>query len=251
MKKTFLGQEKPLLTLLYSPASADEAIESAQRALKDGAEAFCIQTEALRAEDRNPATYARIFDAMGDRPVYVTNYRQRANEHATDEQIAAGLMELARCGATLCDVMGDLFDPQPGEMTWNADAAEKQKKLIAELHAAGAEVLMSCHIYEFTPAEQVLAIAREQRRRGADIVKLVTGAQSMEQQLENLRITELLRRELDAPFLFLSCGQCELHRRVGPMLGCCMALCSLNDSVEPRPIQPMLRKMKRIRDNWQ
>ena len=251
MKKTFLGKEKPLLTLLYSPASADEAIESAQRALKDGAEAFCIQTEALRAEDRNPATYARIFDAMGGRPVYVTNYRQRANEHATDEQITTGLVELARCGATLCDVMGDLFDPQPGEMTWNADAAEKQKKLIAELHAAGAEVLMSCHIYEFTPAERVLEIAREQRRRGADIVKLVTGAQSMEQQLENLRITELLRRELDAPFLFLSCGQCELHRRVGPMLGCCMALCSLDDSVEPRPIQPMLRKMKRIRDNWQ
>ena len=49
MKKTFLGKEKPLLTLLYSPASADEAIESAQRSLKDGAEAFCIQTEALRA----------------------------------------------------------------------------------------------------------------------------------------------------------------------------------------------------------
>ena len=136
-------------------------------------------------------------------------------------------------------------------MTWDNDAAEKQKKLIAELHAAGAEVLMSCHIYEFTPAEQVLAIAREQRRRGADIVKLVTGAQSMEQQLENLRITDLLRRELDAPFLFLSCGQCEIHRRVGPMLGCCMALCSLDDSVEPRPIQPMLRKMKQIRDNWQ
>ena len=251
MKKSFLNQEKPLLTLLYSPASAEEAIRSAQRALTDGAEAFCIQTEALRPEDRSPAVYARIFDAMDGRPVYVTNYRQRANEHASDEDIAAGLVELARCGATLCDVMGDLFDRQPGEMTWNPDAAEKQKALIAQLHAAGAEVLMSCHIYEFTPAEQVLAIAREQRRRGADIAKIVTSAQSMEQQLENLRITDLLRRELGAPFLFLSCGQCEIHRRVGPMLGCCMALCSLDDAVEPRPIQPMLRKMKHIRDNWQ
>ena len=40
MKKSFLNQEKPLLTLLYSPATAEEAIRSAQRALTDGAEAF-------------------------------------------------------------------------------------------------------------------------------------------------------------------------------------------------------------------
>ena len=88
------------------------------------------------------------------------------------------------------------------------------------------------------------------KERGADIVKIVTGAETMEEQLENLRITYLLKKELNAPFLFLSGGECQLHRRMGPMLGCCMYLCSLNDEEEPKPVQPMLRKIKAIRDNW-
>lgn len=250
MKKSFLNREKPWLTLLFRPASEENAIATIHKAIADGVEAFCLQTEALRPEDRNPEAYERIFAAMGERPVYTTNYRQDTNENASDEQIAAGLLELARCGATVCDVMGDMFDPQPGEMTRDPMAVKKQEQLIDALHAAGAEVLMSSHVWRFTPAEEVLEIARDQQSRGADIVKIVTGADTMEQQLENLRITNLLKRELKARFLFLSGGTCELHRRIGPMLGCCMYLCSLDDSVEPKPIQPMLRKARQILENW-
>ena len=250
MKKSFLNREKPWLTLLFSPTSAEDAIRDVRKALEDGAEAFCIQTEALRPEDRDPESYRRIFDAMGDCPVYVTNYRHHANEHASDEEIADGLLELAHCGATLCDIMGDLFDPQPGEMTTSPEAVEKQMALIEQLHAAGAEVLMSSHVLQYTPAERVLEIASDQQSRGTDIVKIVTGADTVEQQLENLRITNLLKQELKVPFLFLSGGVCEIHRRIGPMLGCCMYLCSLDDNVEPKPIQPMLRKTKQIWENW-
>ncbi|MDY4582556.1 MAG: type I 3-dehydroquinate dehydratase [Candidatus Faecousia sp.] len=250
MKKSFLNREKPWLTLLFRPKSADIALDTIHRAISDGVEAFCLQTEALCPEDRNPETYRKLFAAMGERPVYTTNYRQDSNEKASDEQIAAGLLELAHCGATVCDVMGDLFDPQPGEMTVNPAAVKKQEQLIDELHAAGAEVLMSCHVFRFTPAEEVLEIARNQQSRGVDIVKIVTGADTMEQQLENLRITHLLKQELKVPFLFLSGGMCEIHRRIGPMLGCCMYLCSLDDSVEPKPFQPMLRKTKQIWENW-
>ena len=57
-------------------------------------------------------------------------------------------------------------------------------------------------------------------------------------------------RQRRMPFLFLSGGMCEIHRRIGPMLGCCMYLCSLDDSVEPKPFQPMLRKTRQIWDNW-
>lgn len=249
-KKSFLNREKPLLTLLFSPPSAESAIRDVRRALEDGVEAFCIQTEALRSEDRNPEGYKRIFSAMGNCPVYVTNYRHHANEHATDEKIADGLLELAHCGATLCDIMGDLFDPQPGEMTTNPEAVDKQMALVEQLHAAGAEVLMSSHVLQYAPVQRVLEIAHNQQSRGTDIVKIVTGADTMEQQLENLRITNLLKQKLKVPFLFLSGGVCEIHRRIGPMLGCCMYLCSLDDNVEPKPVQPMLRKTKQIWDNW-
>ena len=90
----------------------------------------------------------------------------------------------------------------------------------------------------------------EQQKRGADIVKIVTGANCMEQQIENLRITELLKRELKVPFLFLSVGECSLHRRIGPMLGSCMWLCVQEYDELSTPAQPLLHKVKAIRENF-
>lgn len=250
MKPTFLTYEQPLLTLLFSGKTPAEVAGKVTRAIREGAEGFCLQTCQLEAQYRNREDYRKIFSAMENRPVYVTNYRHGVNETASDQTIAEGLVELAESGATLCDVMGDLFDPQPGELTVNPEAVQKQKQLIRRIHQAGAEVIMSSHVLVFTPAERVLEIALAQQERGADIVKIVTGADTMEEQLENLRITNLLKKELKTPFLFLSGGECQLHRRIGPMLGCCMYLCSLDDEEEPKPVQPMLRKIKAIRDNW-
>lgn len=247
MKPSFVHYEKPTIALIFSPQSAEEALQKIQLGIEQGAEGFCIQTEALPTEDRNPETYRAIFAAAGNRPVYVTNYRHHSNENASDEEIAEGLLELAHCGATVCDVMGDMFDCQPGEMTTDPVAVEKQKKLIADLHEAGVEVLMSSHVLKFTPAEQVLEIALRQQERGVDIVKIVTGAETMEQQLENLRITNLLKQELKVPFLFLSGGECHLHRRIGPMLGCCMYLCTPNGGAG---VQPNLKDIIAYRENY-
>ena len=155
---------------------------------------------------------------------------------------------MAENGATLCDVMGDMFCRHPEELTNDKKAIEKQIALIEKIHEKGAQVLMSSHILKFTPAERVLEVALEQKRRGADIIKIVTGADSMEQQLENLRITNLLKRELGAPFLFLSGGECSLHRRLGIKLGCCMSLCVYEHDVLSTPTQPLLSTMKNVRD---
>ena len=88
----------------------------------------------------------------------------------------------------------------------------------------------------------------EQKRRGADIIKIVTAANNMEQQIENLRITDLLKKELGAPFLFLSGGECSLHRRLGIKLGCCMALCVYEHDALSTHAQPLLQTMKTVRD---
>ena len=88
-------------------------------------------------------------------------------------------------------------------------AIEKQKKLIETIHEKGAKVLMSSHVFTFTPAERVLEIALEHQRRGADICKIVTGADTMEEQIENLRIIRLLKHVLTIPFLFLCGGVCN------------------------------------------
>ena len=136
-------------------------------------------------------------------------------------------------------------------MTYDKAAVEKQRALIDKLHSKGAKVLMSSHIFKFTPKEQVLKIALEHQSRGADICKIVVGADDMEQQLENLKIMYHLRNKIDTPFLFLSGGECRILRRIGGELGCCMYLCVYEHDAFATPLQPLLRNMKPIRDNME
>lgn len=249
MKKSFLNHSNPLLTVMLQCETPEVAISRIRNANCLGADAYGLQVESLKPEHHNPDTYKRIFAEMKDKPCYVTNYRKANNSGKTDEELAEGLLELADCGATLIDVIGDMFCMHPEELTDNAEAIQKQMKLIDAIHQKGAEVLMSSHLYKYAPAERVLEIAFEQKRRGADVIKIVTAADTMEQQIENLRITDLLKRELGAPFLFLSGGECSLHRRLGIKLGCCMSLCVYEHDHLSTPSQPLLRTMKIIRDN--
>lgn len=213
-----------------------------------GADAYGLQVESLAVEHQNEETFRRLFTAMKDRPCYVTNYRGRQNEGKDDDALAQGLLDLVDYGATLCDVMGDLFCRHEQELTEDTAAIQKQMALIDRIHEKGGEVLMSSHILKFTPAERVLEVALEQKRRGADIIKIVTRADTMEEQIENLRITDLLKRELGAPFLYLSGGVCDLHRRLGISLGCCMSLCVYEHDAFSTAAQPLLSVMKKVRD---
>lgn len=246
MNCSFVHAAKPLLTVMLQCETPETAIGRIRNSLCLGADAFGLQIEAMKPEYHNPETYQRIFAEMKGRPVYVTNYRSRFNQGKSDEELAQGLLTLAESGKVLCDVIGDFFDRQPDELAVDKTAIKKQMELIGQLHERGAEVLMSSHVMKFTPAERVLEIALEQKRRGADVIKIVTGADNMDQQLENLKITNLLKEELGAPFLFLSGGECKLHRRLGIHLGCCMCLCVYEHDALSTPAQPLLGTMKII-----
>ncbi len=248
MKKTFLTHEKPLLTCMVQADNPDRVKELIDTSIPEGAEAFGMQFCRMKPEYRNKKTYKELF-AYTQLPVYVTNYRKHgSNKGKSDEVLAKELLELAECGATLCDVMGDYFDPCEGELTMTEAAVKKQMELIDSLHLRGAEVLMSSHVLKFTPAERVLEIALEHQRRGADICKIVTGADSAEQQIENLRIINMLKENLKIPFLFLSGGECHIMRRIGAMLGNCMSLCVHEYDEHATKTQPLLCDMKKIRE---
>ena len=246
--RTFLNYDKPLLTSMVQASNPDRIKALIDASIPEGAEAIGMQFCQLKAEYRNEKTYRELF-AYTDLPIYVTNYRNHiSNIGKSDDVLAAELVELAECGATLCDVMGDYFDACEGELTMNEDAIKKQIHLIDELHGRGAEVLMSSHVLKFTPAERVLEIALEHERRGADICKIVTGAENTEQQIENLRIINLLKENLKIPFLFLAGGECRILRRIGGSLGCCMYLCVHEYDELATKSQPLLRDMKILRE---
>lgn len=248
MKATFINHDKSLLTVMLQCKTPEVAICRIRNANMLGADAYGLQVESLMPEYHTSDTYKRIFAEGKGRPFYVTNYRTVNNSGKSDEELAEGLLTLAESGAALCDVMGDTFCKHPQELTDDDDAIKKQMQLIDKLHSKGAQVLMSSHVLKYTPAEQVLEMAIEQKRRGADVIKIVTAAETMEQQIENLRITDLLKRELGAPFLFLSGGECSLHRRLGIKLGCCMALCVYEHDALSTSAQPLLSVMKTVTD---
>ena len=247
-EKSFLNFERPPLTVMVQASTPKRIAELMSKSVPEGAEAFGMQFCRMEPHYRNGETYRRLFDRAYGRPVYVTNYRHGYNKEKSDEIIADELLELAECGATLCDVMADLFDRQKGEFTTDASAIKKQEKLIERIHSAGGEVLMSSHILEYTPAECVLEIALEQERRGADICKIVTGAKDMSEQIENMRIINLLREKLSVPFLFLSGGESRILRRIGGELGCCMYLCVYEYDPLATRSQPLLSDMVKIRE---
>lgn len=252
MKPTFLNQSRPLITSMINRDADPVAVRYAiKNSICDGADAIGIQLCKLKFEYRTEEHLKTMFAAAGQRPIYITNYRMAKNENLSYEECMNGLLMGLRYGATLADIMGDTFDKSEMELTKNPSAIDRQRKLIDQIHAMDKEVLMSSHILKFTPAEVVLEVALEHQRRGADISKIVTFASSEEEEMENLRITTLLKKELDIPFLFLSGGtHSKIHRRIGPMLGCVTYLAVQSYDVGSVYTQPTVKAAKAIRDNF-
>lgn len=249
MTPSFINYEKPLLTVMIKQTQNPEnIIAEIKRALGCGAEAFGLQAESLPRKYHTAENFKKIFGEMQGKPLYITNYHHSHNAELSYDELADELLMFAELGATLCDIEGDMYAQHPEQVTEDKDAIEKQMKLVEKLHEKGAEVLISSHVNKFTPAERVLEIALEHKRRGADISKIVTHANNMEEQIENLKITNLLKEKLGIPFLYLSGGECHIHRKLGIMLGCCMSLCICERPENSTNPQPLINQQKLLRD---
>lgn len=251
MKRTFFKDETPLMTAMILEKDREKLLYYMDKAIKNGADALGIQFCYLDKEHHNETDIKNILSEARGLPTYVTYYRSHENQGKSEDEIGEGLVRLAKCGATLCDVIGDLYQcGAPDQMANDEGAIEKQMRLIDEIHDAGAQVLISAHVLKFTSAERVLEIALEQKRRGADVCKIVTGANDHTDEVENLRIVTLLKKELGIPFLYLSGGECRLLRRIGPMLGSCMWLCVDERNENSAPPQPDLSQIKAIKKSF-
>ncbi len=241
-----MRQTDALVTVMVQAETPERIKQLVDASLPLGAQAFGMQFCQLAPQFRTKETYRELF-SYAKAPVYATNYRLGFNKEKSDETLAREIVELAECGADICDILGDLFDPQPDEMAKNPDAIAKQVELIHALHTRGAKVLLSSHVLKFTPYEGVLAIAEEQARRGADICKIVTNAETEAEQEENINIIRRLKREFSHPFLFLCIGVSDRLRKAGGMLGNCMDLCVYEHDALSAPAQPLLSDLMEYR----
>jgi type I 3-dehydroquinase len=241
MKASFIRSDKPLKTAMIQVKTADEAIAAIESGLKQGADAFGWQLECLNADQINQKTLENVFSAGCGMPFYVTNYKWASGGDKPEEQYFDELLLALKCGATLIDMPGDSFSPAPDQLTYNEQAIRKQIEFSQKAHDLGGELLISSHVPDFRSEDYVLGMAFEQKRRGADIAKIVTFSHDDEQLTDNLKTTVRLRETLGIPFLFLSGGEkCRLHRLAGPLLGACMWLCVAYRAPITTPPQPLL-----------
>ncbi len=243
MCMSFLVNGRPTLTAMLKSKNTEDLLREIEEIHIQGPDAFGFQIEMLNPDERCEKNYRKIISAMGDKPCYITNYcRGNVIEH-TDEELTEELIMSIDCGAKLIDIRGDLFDRNPIEYTTDEKAVEKQMKVIEKIHSLGAEVIMSSHVLKYIPCDEVFGIASAHKLRGADIAKVVTRADNMDELNDNLKTSVMLKEKLGIPSLFLCNGtHCRRHRILGPVLGSDMFLVVHNS--RENMDQPTIKRAK-------
>ena len=248
---TFLKYDKPLICAMIQCHTPEECIAKIKRSISAGAEALGIQLCKIRIEYRTEEQLRPIFEACEGLPVYITSYRSGESKGLSDEDCAALLCLGVKCGATLADVMGDLYASERSyyELTDEPDAIARQKELIEKLHKMGAEVLISSHTKKSLTLEENLKLARAQAERGADVIKIVNVAESASEIPVYLEAIQKITAETDKKLLLLASGEAKLIRYIGASFGVCMYLCVESHGELDTKEQPTIAKIKAIRDN--
>lgn len=249
MKRSFLQKPYPMVTALMSGQTPQELIAQSRNAEFDGANGIAIELRDLKPEFRNAESFQSIIDAV-NLPFMFIFYRNDMWGSADDDQRQELLLMAADSGAAMIDVMGDLYDPSPMELTHNPAAIEKQKQLIDKIHAKGAEVVISSHLPTARTTEQVIEHLQEVEKRGADVVKIVTTVNSEEELAEAFRTTMALRQAIKTPYIHLCNGSFSRpHRFLCPALGTSILFAVTH--YEPRYglNQPTIKAMRAVLDN--
>lgn len=249
-KPTFLQYTKPLICAMITEDTVDKCQSVIANSIADGAEAIGIQLDKLKLDERSEDKLRRLFSFCKGLPIYVTSYRTANSVGLTDDECADLLLLAAKCGATLCDIMNDFYDKQPYEFTQNEVAIEKQKELAKKLHDMGVEVLFSCHTHTSFDKETILAVAKQQAEKGADVIKIVNFANNKHEFLENIDACVSISEVTDKKYLFLTSGSYSgrFLRYVGPSLGVCMYLCVESYKDGSSYDQPKITAIKQVRD---
>ena len=243
-KPSFKNADHPLITAMIQCRTPEECADKIERSLAAGAEAFGIQLCQLSRQYRTKEVLTDLFSRCGGKPIYITSYRYNESTGMTDEECADLLLLGLSCGATLCDIMGDLFAPNEYQITDDPEAVARQKELIRTIHARGGEVLISTHDFRPLTADKIFAVAAEQKARGADVLKIVVQDSGLSQLPAYLAVLQKMAKTLDRKILFLSVGPCGKYlRRLGADFGACCYLCVSDHGELDTPSQPTIQNI--------
>lgn len=243
---------RPFIVCVLTERSVAAAVATMRLAVPDGAHAFELNLPAVG--DFAPGDLFTILRAT-DRPVYTSCRRAAfmavygmdpaALPAWSEEERMARQVAAVKAGAVALDMEMDTFDPRPAP-TLGSDAAAafaatdgppaefstdhaalaRQAEVMAAVHAAGGEVILSCHTGRPQSQAQLVAICRAAVERGGDLVKVVSPCAAPADLWAMQAAMVQLRSELPVPFILVGAGPWgQLSRHVGVHLGCGWALC--------------------------
>jgi 3-dehydroquinate dehydratase len=249
-RPSFLNKPYPVITGIMAGQTPREIIASARNSESEGAGGIAIDLFDLKPEFRNYESFKEIVNSV-NLPFMFYFYRNDRREQLGDDDRQEVLLVAAEAGASMIDVMGDLYDPSANEITFNQNAINKQKRLIGKIHSKGADVVISSHTGCPLTTEEVIRHMLELESRGPDVVKIVTTINTEEELAEALRTTIALNRELKTPFIHLCSGKYSRpHRFMCPVLGTSIlfAVPYYSDRY-PGLAQPTIKSMNAVLDN--
>lgn len=220
-------------------SSVDAAIAEARQGLALGAEATIVDLRNWPLGERNVETFRSVIRAVPGDWMFCL-YRMDTVYGEDDEKRMETLLMTAEAGAAYVDVMADLYDAQPTQISYDERAVARQREVIDEIHRRGSKVIMSAHNSSaFLKADEVVAILKAQEARGADVVKLVARCDSAEELEEARRTFERLNAETRVPWIFLGSGKSgHAQRFLGAQSGCRMEFARITPDEEG--VQPLI-----------
>ena len=233
----------PALAGVVRERTARSAIAEIKNCKYDGADMIDLHLSTL--EDTSWDTLSSIIKASPI-PILALNYNLRYDWSPAgmgEEERVALLMRAVEAGAAGIDMQGYTFAPaskkefhgenkysftknSPREVVTDSAVIDKQCALIEEVHARGAEVLLSCHPGIVMSAEEVVDLALFLEQRNPDIIKIVTAATTEGELYECQRAMLLLKKEVKTPVAYHTVGAAGIPSRIiNPLLGGQIAFC--------------------------
>lgn len=223
--------------------TAKAAIAEVKNCYYSGADMIDLHLSCL--EDTSVEALKKII-AASPLPVLALNYDQYydwTRIGQTEEERVECLLRAIEAGAAGIDMQGYTFhkpsraafcgenkysftENAPKEVVTDPAIIERQCTLIQQVHAMGAEVLLSCHPGIPMTTEQVVDLAKFLAQRSPDIIKIVTKATTKAECDEAVRTMAVLKRELKIPVAYHANGKAGIPSRIlNPLQGGQIAFC--------------------------
>lgn len=267
---------RPFIVCVLTDRSPAATVATMRAALYDGADAYEVNLPALAAAP--PDELRQVFDAV-PRPVYTSCRRadfmtvyglSRAELPDWDDaERMQRQLDALTLGSLAIDMEMDTFDPRPApplgtaeaatfgqtagpaaELTHQTKAVRRQREIIEAAHAAGGEVILSCHTGRVQTTANLIEIALLAAERAADLVKIVSPCPTSADLLALLAATAHLTAQLPIPFILVGAGENgTLSRTIGVTLGSSWALGQQSlqpGGFHPQPLVAHLRDIFRL-----